>query len=83
MVHQLRYGDVAVARVGGALACVAMTLVLAVPSVPMTIIGFGLAGLGIVAAPGSFYGPAGARHVRMALTATDERVDAAVERLAG
>jgi succinyldiaminopimelate transaminase len=40
-----------------------------------------LAGLGIVAAPGTFYGPAGARHVRMALTATDERVDAAVERL--
>jgi succinyldiaminopimelate transaminase len=42
-----------------------------------------LAGLGIVAAPGSFYGPAGARHVRMALTAADERVDAAVQRLAG
>ncbi|MCZ2827101.1 MULTISPECIES: succinyldiaminopimelate transaminase [unclassified Modestobacter] len=42
-----------------------------------------LAGLGIVAAPGSFYGPAGNRHVRMALTATDERIDAAVERLAG
>ena len=40
-----------------------------------------LAGLGIVAAPGSFYGPAGARHVRMALTATDERIDAAVARL--
>ncbi len=42
-----------------------------------------LAGLGIVAAPGSFYGPAGGRHVRLALTATDERIDAAVERLAG
>ena len=42
-----------------------------------------LAGRGIVAAPGSFYGPAGARHVRMALTASDERVDAAVQRLAG
>ncbi|SDX79518.1 succinyldiaminopimelate aminotransferase apoenzyme [Modestobacter sp. DSM 44400] len=42
-----------------------------------------LAGLGIVAAPGSFYGPAGARHVRMALTATDERIEAAVQRLAG
>nr|WP_249522688.1 succinyldiaminopimelate transaminase [Modestobacter marinus] len=40
-----------------------------------------LAGLGIVAAPGSFYGPAGSRHVRLALTATDERIDAAVERL--
>ena len=40
-----------------------------------------LAGLGIVAAPGSFYGPAGSQHVRLALTATDERIDAAVERL--
>jgi succinyldiaminopimelate transaminase len=41
-----------------------------------------LAALGIVGAPGSFYGPAGERHVRLALTATDERIDAAVERLA-
>jgi succinyldiaminopimelate transaminase len=40
-----------------------------------------LAGLGIVAAPGPFYGPAGAQHVRLALTATDERIDAAVQRL--
>ena len=40
-----------------------------------------LAELGIVGAPGSFYGPAGARHVRLALTATDERIDAAVARL--
>jgi succinyldiaminopimelate transaminase len=39
------------------------------------------AGLGIVAAPGSFYGPAGAGHVRLALTATDGRIAAAVERL--
>lgn len=37
---------------------------------------------GILVAPGSFYGPAGARHVRVALTATDERVAAAVARLA-
>lgn len=42
-----------------------------------------LAGLGVIAAPGTFYGPAGARHVRMALTASDERVEAAVQRLAG
>jgi succinyldiaminopimelate transaminase len=42
-----------------------------------------LAGRGIVAAPGSFYGPAGSRHVRMALTATDERIDSAVARLTG
>ena len=40
-----------------------------------------LADLGILVAPGSFYGPRGARHVRIALTATDERVAAAVARL--
>lgn len=37
--------------------------------------------LGILVAPGSFYGPAGSQHVRVALTATDERVDAAAGRL--
>jgi succinyldiaminopimelate transaminase len=42
-----------------------------------------LAGLGIVAAPGSFYGPAGSRHVRLALTASDERIAAGVDRLGG
>ena len=36
---------------------------------------------GILVAPGEFYGPRGAQHVRVALTATDERIDAAVERL--
>lgn len=36
---------------------------------------------GILVAPGSFYGPAGRTHVRIAFTATDERVDAAVRRL--
>ena len=41
-----------------------------------------LAELGILVAPGAFYGPAGGRHVRVALTATDERVAAAAERLA-
>ncbi|MFF2022483.1 bifunctional succinyldiaminopimelate transaminase/glutamate-prephenate aminotransferase [Streptomyces sp. NPDC058171] len=41
-----------------------------------------LASLGILAAPGDFYGEAGAQHVRIALTATDERVAAAVARLA-
>lgn len=41
-----------------------------------------LAGLGILVAPGEFYGPAGERHVRVAFTATDERVAAAVRRLA-
>ncbi|WP_297082364.1 succinyldiaminopimelate transaminase [uncultured Demequina sp.] len=40
-----------------------------------------LADRGIVAAPGSFYGTAGARHVRIALTATDERVQEAARRL--
>jgi len=41
-----------------------------------------LAGAGILVAPGEIYGPTGVRHVRVALTATDERVDAAVGRLA-
>lgn len=40
-----------------------------------------LAADGILVAPGAFYGPAGARHVRVALTATDERVEAAADRL--
>ena len=40
-----------------------------------------LAELGILVAPGTFYGAAGARHVRIALTATDERINAAVRRL--
>ncbi|WP_328536878.1 succinyldiaminopimelate transaminase [Streptomyces sp. NBC_00344] len=40
-----------------------------------------LAELGILVAPGDFYGPAGERFVRVALTATDERVAAAVKRL--
>jgi succinyldiaminopimelate transaminase len=40
-----------------------------------------LAGRGILAAPGAFYGPAGQRHVRFALTATDERITAAANRL--
>jgi succinyldiaminopimelate transaminase len=42
-----------------------------------------LAGLGILVAPGSFYGVAGTQHVRVAFTATDERVAAAVRRLGG
>ncbi|MGY0018464.1 bifunctional succinyldiaminopimelate transaminase/glutamate-prephenate aminotransferase [Streptomyces sp. cg35] len=41
-----------------------------------------LAELGILVAPGDFYGEAGASFVRVALTASDERVRAAVDRLA-
>jgi succinyldiaminopimelate transaminase len=41
-----------------------------------------LAAAGILVAPGEFYGPRGQAHVRVALTATDERIDAAVARLA-
>ncbi|GLW29669.1 hypothetical protein Areg01_26090 [Actinoplanes regularis] len=41
-----------------------------------------LAERGILAAPGAFYGPAAAQHVRIAMTATDERVAAAADRLA-
>ena len=37
--------------------------------------------LGIVVAPGDFYGEAGAGRVRMSLTDTDERVQAAAQRL--
>ncbi|MBD8703063.1 succinyldiaminopimelate transaminase [Frigoribacterium sp. CFBP 13712] len=40
-----------------------------------------LAERGILVAPGSFYGAEGGRHVRVALTTTDERIAAAVERL--
>jgi succinyldiaminopimelate transaminase len=37
---------------------------------------------GILVAPGSFYGPTAEQHVRLALTATDERIAAAANRLA-
>jgi aspartate/methionine/tyrosine aminotransferase len=40
-----------------------------------------LAERGILVAPGEFYGPTGREHVRVAFTATDERVAAAVARL--
>jgi len=42
-----------------------------------------LADRGILVAPGDFYGAAGREHVRIALTATDERVAAAARRLGG
>jgi aspartate/methionine/tyrosine aminotransferase len=40
-----------------------------------------LAELGVLVAPGEFYGAAGARHVRVSLTAQDRSIDAVVERL--
>ncbi len=40
-----------------------------------------LAENGILVAPGDFYGAAGRGHIRIAVTATDERIDAAVSRL--
>ncbi|EOM76126.1 succinyldiaminopimelate transaminase [Rhodococcus rhodnii] len=40
-----------------------------------------LAERGILAAPGDFYGPRGDDHIRIALTATDERIAAAAARL--
>ncbi|SDI78702.1 succinyldiaminopimelate transaminase [Nonomuraea jiangxiensis] len=40
-----------------------------------------LSEIGILVAPGEFYGSAGGRHIRIALTATDERISAAVRRL--
>jgi aspartate/methionine/tyrosine aminotransferase len=41
-----------------------------------------LAEAGILVAPGEIYGPDGIRYIRAAFTATDERIDAAVARLA-
>jgi aspartate/methionine/tyrosine aminotransferase len=41
-----------------------------------------LATRGILVAPGTFYGPTGDKHVRVALTASDERVETAAKRLA-
>jgi len=40
-----------------------------------------LAKSGVLVAPGEFYGPAGGSHVRVAATATDDRIDMAVQRL--
>ena len=40
-----------------------------------------LAERGVLVAPGEFYGAAGVRHVRVALTATDERIAAGAARL--
>jgi aspartate/methionine/tyrosine aminotransferase len=40
-----------------------------------------LAERGILVAPGDFYGAAAAEHVRVGLTATDERIAAAAARL--
>jgi len=40
-----------------------------------------LAEIGILVAPGDLYGPGGSRHVRIAITATDEAVRMACERL--
>jgi aspartate/methionine/tyrosine aminotransferase len=37
---------------------------------------------GILVAPGHFYGPAGAAHVRVALTASDSDIEAAAHRIA-
>lgn len=44
-----RYGARLVIRVGGAITAVGMGVALAWPSVPLTIVGFGLAGLGVAA----------------------------------
>ncbi|WP_035009742.1 succinyldiaminopimelate transaminase [Corynebacterium jeikeium] len=42
-----------------------------------------LADKGILVAPGDFYGPKGKNFVRVGLTATDERIEAAARRLVG
>jgi succinyldiaminopimelate transaminase len=40
-----------------------------------------LADIGILVAPGDIFGPSGSAHIRLALTATDERIAAAASRL--
>ena len=40
-----------------------------------------LSEIGILVSPGEFYGAAGISHIRVALTATDERIAAAAARL--
>jgi len=40
-----------------------------------------LSEIGILVSPGEFYGPAGSGHIRVALTATDERIASAAARL--
>jgi aspartate/methionine/tyrosine aminotransferase len=40
-----------------------------------------LADRGILATPGSFYGSAGEKYIRVALTATDEKIREAAERI--
>jgi aspartate/methionine/tyrosine aminotransferase len=40
-----------------------------------------MANLGILVTPGSFYGQAGAQHIRVAMTATDAQIAQAVTRL--
>jgi succinyldiaminopimelate transaminase len=40
-----------------------------------------LADLGIIATPGIFYGERGARHIRIAMTATDEHITEAAQRI--
>jgi aspartate/methionine/tyrosine aminotransferase len=40
-----------------------------------------LSEIGILVSPGEFYGPAGTDHIRVALTATDERIASAAARL--
>jgi succinyldiaminopimelate transaminase len=42
-----------------------------------------LAATGLLVAPGDLYGPAGARHARVALSVPDERLELALERLGG
>ena len=42
-----------------------------------------LAARGVLVAPGGFYGPPGAQHVRIALTGTDERIGQVPGRLSG
>ncbi|GAB3308912.1 MFS transporter [Geodermatophilus aquaeductus] len=61
-----RFGQRRVARVGGAVVAAGMGLALAVPSLPTTLVGFGLAGLGVATLVPAVYAAAddlpGLRH---------------------
>jgi aspartate/methionine/tyrosine aminotransferase len=39
------------------------------------------AGRGVIVTPGRFYGEAGIKHIRIALTASDEAIERVIERV--
>ena len=68
--------------IGHVMRCLALAEELLARGSDVTLVA-DLAELGILVAPGAFYGSAGTGHVRVALTASDERVGDASTRLTG